>query len=182
MPNDPSGRPKATLIETLGGGEGVLKLGDVRAVIMTESAFVFLQRVIHESMPELVKYGFYEMGYRAGIDLSTAARRAGDDPEVAFRAAVSAYREAGYGDIEVRELNLEKPEARLVGHELLEVSAARMSGIHRTPRCVDHYSRGILAGLFSQVLGKQVICEEIRCEYRGDPCCEFMILGYAPTE
>lgn len=181
MAEDPSGHDSAR-IDSQKSSDGVLRVGAARAVLMTESAFVFLQRVLHENMPELSRYGFYEMGYRAGLDLSKAFEPALSTSEAAFRAAVRAYQQAGYGRIEVVHFDIAKPEARLIGHDLLEAAAARHAGIHRSPRCVDHYSRGMLAGLFSRVLGKQVICEELRCEYRGDDACEFVILGYAPSQ
>lgn len=158
-----------------------IRVGQARAVLLTESAFVFLQRVIHEHMPELIKYGFYEMGFRAGMDIAKQARRA-RDRESAFRFAIETYRQAGYGDIEVVSYELEKPEIRLRGHDLLESSAARRSGVYRTPRAVDHYSRGVFAGAISELLGKEVICEEMKCEFRGDNSCEFTILPFSGAE
>ncbi len=166
-----------TLSDILKTEEGVLRVGRARAMVMTESAFVFMQRVIHEQMPEFINYGFYEMGYRAGVDLSEAVRR-GSDAESAFRYFIEAYRQAGYGDIDVVEFDLTKPQALLRGRNLLETAAARSSGIYRSPRAVDHYSRGMFAGLFSQLLGKEVICEEMACQYRGDKACEFSVLAF----
>lgn len=159
---------------------GTLRVGSARAVLLSESAFVFLQRVIHEQMPELVKYGFYEMGFRAGIDLSKEAGE-GQDPEEAFRRSVEAYRAAGYGDIEVVSFDLEGPEIVLRGRNLFESSAARQSGIYLTRRAVDHYSRGMFAGLASQVLGREVICEEMKCQFRGENICEFTIVPFGGT-
>lgn len=59
---------------------------------------------------------------------------------------------------------------------------SRGSEIYRTPRAVDHYSRGMFAGLMSGLLGMEVICEELRCEYRGDDACEFTILPFGGRE
>lgn len=176
-----NGGKKHRLEDTLQLSEGEIRVGQARAILLTESAFVYLQRVIHEQMPELVKYGFYEMGFRAGIDLSK--RSPGDrGKEESFRSAVAAYRQSGYGDMEVVSYDLEKPEIRLRGHNLLESSAARQSGVYPTPRAVDHYSRGLFAGLASQLLGKEVICEEMTCEFRGDPSCEFTLLPFGGGE
>ncbi len=157
---------------------GILKVGGVRAFVMTESAFVFLQRVIYEQIPELIKYGFYDMGYRAGVDLAETASQLKVTPDEAFRRLVETYKQAGYGEIEVVEFDLAKPQARLLGRNLLEASAARESKIYPTPRAVDHYSRGMLAGLFSRLLAQEVICEEVKCQYRGDEYCEFVVLPF----
>ena len=171
----PKTRPQA--MAAMSSANGVLRVGSVRAMVMTESAFGFIQRVMYEQMPEFMVYGFYEMGYRAGIDLSETIRGAGAAEE-AFRAFVENYRQFGYGDIEVVEFDFSKPEALLRGRNLIEANLARTSGIFRTPRTVDHYSRGMFAGLFSKLLGKEVICEELACQYRGDPACEFSVLGF----
>src|SRR5512140_1474325 len=90
-----------SLQDVLTTEQGILRVGDVRGVIMTESAFVLLQQVIHENAPQLLKYGFYEMGYRAGLDLAQTAGRRTDTPEEAFRYFVEMYRQSGYGDLEV---------------------------------------------------------------------------------
>ncbi len=167
-----------TLADILSSEGGILKIGGARGVLLTESAFAFMQKVIHEQMPEFIKYGFYEMGYRAGIDLAKSSRRAGESAEERFRYCVETYRQAGYGDIDVVSFDLEKPEATLRGHNLIETAAARQSGIFRSPRAVDHFTRGLFAGLFSQLLGKEVICEELACEFRGDDACQFAVLAF----
>lgn len=162
--------------------DGVLQIGEARAVLLTESAFVLMQKVIHEQTPEILKYAVYEMGYRAGLDLAKKESVMPGASEEAFRVFVSTYREAGYGDLEVVSFDSSKPEAVLRGHNLFETSAARRAGIHRTPRAVDHYTRGMCAGLFSQLLGKEVICEELECEHRGDDACEFVVLAFGGGE
>ena len=171
-----------SLTDVLTTEKGELRVGDVRCIIMTESAFTFLQQVIAEQAPELVKYGFYDMGYRAGRDLARTARRVADTPEEAFRFLVEIYQQSGYGEMEVVAFDLSKPEARLRGHNLMESTAAAKSGIYRTPRAVDHYSRGMVAGLFSELLGMEVVCEEMACEYRGDDACEFVVLPFGGGE
>jgi len=130
------------------GGE--LRIGETRAVLLTESAFVFLQRVIHEQMPELLKAGFYDMGYRAGLDLARTAEGLAAEPEEAFRHMVETYQQAGFGKIEVLEFDLAQPVARLRGTNLIESAAAEQSGIYLTPRAVDplharHLRRALLA-------------------------------------
>ena len=36
----------------------------------------------------------------------------------------------------------------------------------------------MFAGIFSRILGKEVVCEELECEYRNNPCCEFSVLAF----
>ncbi|MCL4532025.1 MAG: hypothetical protein M1582_02350, partial [Actinobacteria bacterium] len=96
--------------------------------------------------PHALKYAFYDMGYRVGEELMGALAGAGVDPEAAFRRLVETYKRSGYGNLEVLEFDLSGPEARLAGTDLFEAAVARESGVYRTPRCVDHYSRGMFAG------------------------------------
>jgi len=39
----------------------------------------------------------------------------------------------------------------------------------------SHFLRGFLAGFFSSMLGEDVEVREVRCEARGDSCCEFVV-------
>ena len=167
-----------TIEQLVKSDNGRLTLGPVRAVVTTQAAYVFMMKVLHEHAPHALKYAFYDMGYRVGEDLMSAIPVSGRDPEDAFRHVVETYRQAGYGNLEVLEFDLSQAEARLAGTDLFETAVARESGVYRTPRCVDHYSRGIFAGFMSNLLGQEVICEEIACQYRGDARCEFMVLPY----
>ena len=172
-------RPAEYALEPLMKSEnGRFTLGPVRAVVTTQAAYVFMMEVLHEHAPHALKYAFYDMGYRVGEDLMSAIPVSGRDPEEAFRHLVETYKQAGYGKLEVLEFDLNRPEARLVGTDLFETAVAGESGVYRTPRCVDHYSRGMFAGFMSNLLGREVVCEEIACQYRGDARCEFLILPF----
>ncbi|MBI2953846.1 MAG: hypothetical protein HYY30_06000 [Chloroflexi bacterium] len=168
-----------SLMENLKLKEGTLTLGPSRVVLMTDQAYAFLLRVIHENAPHVIKYAFYDMGYRVGEQLMETLKERAQDPEKAFRYFVETYRQAGYGNIEVTSFDLSKPEATLRGSNLFESRLARGADIYRSPRSVDHYSRGMFAGFLSVLLGKEVVCEEMTCEFRGDEACEFVILPFA---
>lgn len=163
--------------DRLESNDGELRLGSARVILMTEQAYVFLLQVIHEHAPQIVKYAFYDMGYRTGEQLVEGLREQAESPEQAFRHFVEAYNQAGYGDIEVVSLDLGKPEAILRGRNLFEAGLAGRAGIYRSERTVDHYSRGMLAGFLSALVGKEVICEEMACQFRGDAACEFVAMA-----
>ena len=171
----PSGHP---IQEELRSEAGVITAGPARAVVMTESAYVFLTRIVCEHAPHIIKFAFYDMGYRVGQEMAGALQDRAREPEAAFRHLVETYRQAGYGNLEVLGIDLSGPEARLAGSGLFETSVAARSGIYRTPRCVDHYSRGLFAGFVSGLLGREVVCEEVSCQFRGDERCEFVVLPF----
>jgi predicted hydrocarbon binding protein len=157
---------------------GTLELDGKRVIIMTEQAYTLLQQVLSEYAPGAMKYAFYDMGYRVGVDLMSNIGEQEITPEEAFRNFVARYSEAGYGDIVIEQFDLDAPEVRLSGYHLFESSLAPLAGIYRTPRAVDHYSRGMFAGFLSELLRREVICEEIACQFRGEERCEFIILPF----
>ncbi|MGE5620009.1 MAG: V4R domain-containing protein [Sphingomonadaceae bacterium] len=164
--------------ESIRSLEGTLTVESVRSVAMTEAAYVFLMRVLHEHAPHVIRYAFYDMGFRVGEQLMAAYPVGVAGPERAFRQLVDNYKLMGYGDLEVVHFDLREPEARLTGTNLFETAVAIRSGVYRTPRCVDHYSRGMFAGFLSKLLDREVVCEEVACQFRGDERCEFVVLPF----
>ncbi|MGQ9675004.1 MAG: hypothetical protein ACUVX1_05000 [Chloroflexota bacterium] len=156
--------------------QGVLILRGVRAAILPLPAFALLLQVIYEHAPEIIKYAFYDMGYRAGFALMEGVGELRQDPERAFRALVENYQRMGYGELEGLEFDLSRPEARLQGQRLFETEMAKMAGVYRSPRATSHYTCGMLAGFVSCLLGREVVCEEVLSEFRGDGVSEFVIL------
>lgn len=157
---------------------GVLEVHGGRVIVMTEQAYILLLQVLNEHAPEAMKYAFYDMGYRAGIDIMAAVAERPSDPETAFRHFVEQYTQAGYGNLEVTYFDLAAPEALLSGTNLFEAGLAPKAGIYRSPRAVDHYSQGIFAGFLSELLKREVVCEEVACQFRGDPRCKFVVLPF----
>lgn len=156
----------------------MLQVRGGRAIVMTEAAYVLLLQVLHEHAPHILKYAFYDMGYRAGIDIMAALEVTEGGEEAALRRFVEQYAQAGYGAIKITHLDLSAPEVRLQGDNLFEAGLAPTAGIYRTTRSVDHYSRGMFAGFVSELLKREVVCEEVACQFRGDPHCEFVVLPF----
>src|SRR5262249_10167828 len=137
----------------------------------------FLLQVIHEHAPHIVKYALYDMGYRAGAEVMGALAERSSGPEGAFRYFVETYRQAGYGNLEVVNFDLCKPEITMRGTNLIEPWLANKAGIYRPPRAVHPYNRGMLAGFMSPLIGREAIAEELACQYRGDLACQFVLLA-----
>lgn len=177
--DQPSEQP---IQEMLSSRDGILTIGQGRAVVVTEASYVFLMKVIQEHAPHILKYAFYDMGYRVGQELMGAVQERAENPEAAFRRLVEIYEQSGYGNLEVSLFDLDQPEARLLGVDLFETSVARKADIFRSPRCVCHYSRGIFSGFLSNLLGREVVCEELSCQFRGEERCEFVVLPFEGSE
>lgn len=175
-----AGQQEGEAIKSLGisYAQGVLQLRGSRAIVMTEQAYGLMLQIVHEHAPHILKYAFYDMGYRAGIDIMAGQDVKRGDAEVTFRRFVEQFMQAGYGTLEVTHFDLAPPEVRLRGQNLFEAGLAPTVGIYRGPRAVDHYSRGMFAGFTSELLKREVVCEEIACQFRGEPYCEFVVLPF----
>lgn len=158
--------------------QGMLDLRGARVVVMTEAAYILLLQIIHEHAPHILKYAFYDMGYRAGVDIMAGLADRRDDIETTFRHFIEQYEQAGYGEIDVTSFDAEASEVHLSGRNLFEAGLAPKTGIYRSPRAVDHYSRGMFAGFLSALFDRQVVCEEVACAFRGEPRCEFVVLPF----
>ena len=47
---------------------------------------------------------------------------------------------------------------------------------------IDYYIMGMLEAGFTSLLGKPMICEEVKCYAKGDDCCEFIVKPKEETE
>lgn len=78
---------------------------------------------------------------------------------------------SGWGNIENVQIDHEHSRA------LINVSnnpfATRLLGKAKEP--VDHFFRGIFAGLFSNAFGKPMDCVEVNCISLGAKACEFVV-------
>jgi predicted hydrocarbon binding protein len=167
-----------SLMQGIKTEDGVLSIGSTRTILFSSKAFVFLAKSIYRHAPQAVKFLFYDAGYRTGEEFVSTLAQASDDKEELMQYAVEFFKQAGYGNFELAEFDLGRPYVRIVGTNLFEASLADEIGIFRTPRTVDHYSRGMFAGFFSQLLGIEVVCEEMSCQAKGDEVCTFVVMPF----
>jgi len=77
---------------------------------------------------------------------------------------------AGWGNLSVKSLDLEKKRALL---DFSDSSFAKAHGHSEHP--VDNLVRGYTAGQYQVILGTEVESVETRCNAKGDPVCQFLI-------
>lgn len=147
-------------------------------ILLSASGYTFLIRSIYDHAPHALRLILYEVGYSTGDELMSNLRGLSEDKGALMRYAVETFKQAGYGDFEIVEFDLEKPYVRIHGKNLFETSLMEEMGVYRGDRVVDNYSRGMFAGCFSQLLGTEVVCEELACQSRGEDSCEFVIMPY----
>ena len=47
---------------------------------------------------------------------------------------------------------------------------------------IDHYIEGGWEQFFTSLMGKPMVCEEVKCYAKGDDCCEFVVRPKEETE
>lgn len=111
--------------------------------------------------------------YLQGKEFTTARfqhfrKLLGSHPEERFDEAQHLFEASGYGSSTI-SLRDSAKELHLVTRGCFECS------VKSETRHSCSYTRGLAAGSFGEAFRKQVVCEEIRCRFRGDDECEFVI-------
>lgn len=166
------------LLNMISSEDGKLMVGKARMILFSARGYVYLVRSIYRQSPQALKFILYDVGYQIGEELMSTLREMTSDLESLMIYAIETFKQAGYGDFELVEFDLQKPYMRVRGRNLFEASLAPETGVYRTPRTVDHWSRGMFAGFFSQMLGTEVVCEEMACQSKGDEASEFVIMPF----
>ncbi len=112
----------------------------------------------------------YHQGRVLGIEYASIATLA-RSPEEALNAFFSILQAQGWGVPEVAEIDLEEPKVVIRLFDNFEALAFEECARD----CVCHFTRGLLAGAFSEILKLEANTVEIRCKARGDRYCEFVI-------
>ena len=155
-----------------------LMLGDVRGLLIDESALKGLLRDIRMRMGSGAEAMLYHFGFEAGLEwaeyiIREAERIGAREKLEKISIAADVFRALGYGVIEEIKAFSEEPpymEVKVSGN--IECALGAETGERRP---YSHFIRGTLAGFASKLFGRKMFAEETRCIVRGDPHCEFII-------
>ncbi|MDI9619278.1 MAG: hypothetical protein QFX33_00435 [Candidatus Nezhaarchaeota archaeon] len=158
-----------------------LVLAGERAIIMRRPGYEGFIVGIREKFGSAGEAFLYHTGYNAGrrygqSHAEMAAKLGITDPvQVINRISASLCASTGYGKPEVVEASANPPQAtvRVYGSFECELGV-------KAERPYSNFFRGILAGLFTQLLGRNMEAKELKCIAKGDPYCEFKITA-SPT-
>lgn len=78
---------------------------------------------------------------------------------------------SGWGKIEHLKIDLEKKQALIIVEN--SPFAIKLKGKTKNP--VDHYLRGIIAGLMEEAFQEKVECIETECKAIGNSTCKFIV-------
>ena len=169
-------------VERFTGAERLLRLrhGEVwtageRVVFFPVRAYQMMLNEIHAASPDLLRHIVYRSGFVLGESIAHQVRGLYPNPDDGLFVLLEDLARGGFGTFELVELDLTAGQATVRGKNLFESVIAPDLDWVRTPRCVDNYCSGRLAGYLSVIFRRPAACEEIKCEARGDAHCEFVI-------
>lgn len=146
-----------------------------RVVFFPVRGYQMMLNEIHAASPDLLRHIVYRSGLALGRNIADQVRALYPDPRDRLFVLLEDLARGGFGTFELHELDLERGQAVVRGQNLFEASISPDLAWARTPRCVDLYCSGRLAGYLASILQSPAACEEILCEARGDSYCEFAI-------
>ncbi|MEM3434343.1 MAG: V4R domain-containing protein [Candidatus Methanomethyliaceae archaeon] len=151
-----------------------LLAGSTRAVILRETGYRELLVGIREFFGASGETFLYHIGFRFGLGLAELhnelAEKVGLKDPVRIYKHISAalFQWAGFGRIEVRELNHEC--GTILVYDSFECELGKYRAIP-----YSQFVRGIIAGTLSRLFGKRFNVVEEGCIAKRDPACKFVI-------
>jgi ABC-type sugar transport system substrate-binding protein len=169
-------------VQSFTGAERLLQVrrGEVwtageRVVFFPVRGYQLMLNEIHAASPDLLRHIVYRSGFVLGERIAAQVNEIYPDPHDCLFVLMEDLARGGFGRFELVELDLDLGQATIRGHNLFEATLAPELDWVRTPRCVDTYCSGRLAGYLTAIVQQPTDCEEICCEARGDPYCEFAL-------
>ena len=169
-------------VERFTGAERLLRIkrGEVwtageRVVFFPVRGYQMMLNEIHAASPDLVRHIVYRSGFVLGASIAAQVRELYPDPRDRLFVLLEDLARGGFGTFELQALDLEAGWAEVRGYDLFEAAIAPGLAWARTPRSVDTYCSGRLAGYLTAIFSRSAVCEEVFCQARGDPHCQFVI-------
>ncbi|MEM2930764.1 MAG: V4R domain-containing protein [Thermoproteota archaeon] len=149
-----------------------LVVGGQRALIFRRNVYGALVKGVRAKLGTAGEVTLYYQGLSIGYELYYSyAKTAGTgEPKVLIDLLKAYAKTLGWGEIEVVKTDLKTCEAQLRVYESCECEIGKGS-----EQPYSHIVRGILAGFFSLLFGREAKAIETMCIAKGDPYCEFTV-------
>jgi len=169
-------------VERFTGAERLLhtRRGEVwtareRVIFFPVRGYQMMLNEIHAASPDLLRHIVYRSGFVLGESIARQVQELYPDPRDRLFVLLEDLARGGFGTFELLSLDHAAGQAEVRGHNLFEAAIAPELAWVRTPRAVDTYCSGRLAGYLTAIVGRPAACEEVLCQARGDACCQFVI-------
>ncbi len=159
---------------------------DVRILCIVEpymlQAFIDLKNILGSAVDAFL----YHLGYHYGKSIALNAKRlleiegkklSEEMLTMIIDFFISSARILDWALIEIEDIDLKSVKATLRMHDSWESRTyQKLYGKSETPTC--YLTKGVIAGVVSEVLGVKVIADEVKCQARGDPYCLIKVKKY----
>ncbi|HWE64566.1 MAG TPA: substrate-binding domain-containing protein, partial [Chloroflexota bacterium] len=140
---------------------GDVRVAGERVIFFPVRGYQMMLNEIHAASPDLQRHIVYRSGFVLGESIADQIREIYTDPHDRLFVLLEDLSRSGFGSFELLSLDLHAGRAEVRGHDLFEASIANGLTWARTPRCVDNYRTGRLAGYLTAIFGRPAVCEEI---------------------
>lgn len=149
-----------------------LTVGGERAVVFRRKVYEALFKGIRKMLGTAGEVTLYYQGLSIGHQVyNSYVEVAGtDEPEVLIGLFKAYAKTLGWGTVEVVKTDIETGRIQLRVYESCECEIGKGS-----EQPYSQIVRGMLAGFFSLVFGKDARVTETRCIAKGDPYCEYTV-------
>ena len=106
-------------------------------------------------------------------NIAELSKKIGKTDEGVIRTLQSLFEVYGLGKLEIINLDNDKKKVLLRVIDSSMAVAQLKKGKSKTPVCT--LTAGVLAGIFSYILKKDVDCAEKKCISKGEETCEFLV-------
>ena len=146
-----------------------------RVIFFPVRGYQMMLNEIHAASPDLLRHIVYRSGFVLGESIASQVQDLYPDPHDRLFVLLEDLCRGGFGTFEIVSLDVAAGRAEVRGDNLFEATIAPGLAWARTPRAVDTYCSGRLAGYLTAIVGRPAVCEEVLCQARGDAYCQFAI-------
>lgn len=180
---------KLLFVRQFGIDNGRIDLLGGREIMLNASAILELQDIDESKL--------YDLGKKSGFknisgavehakvykkvrdvfidDIADLSRKIGQTDEGVIRVLQDIFNVYGLGEISIEKIDNKGREALVIVRDsaISEEWRKKYKKHSKTPVCT--VTSGVIAGMFSYILGKEIDCVEVKCSAQGNNYCLFKV-------
>lgn len=153
-----------------------ISIAGERALVISINALGLLMKTIYNAAPHILEHVFYESTYYSSeLEYENVQKYFTDTYELLNYLLNNANR-LGNIRYEIIKYDPENKTATIRGHGSYMAEIFKKNNLFFSPKVSCAAARGRLSAYFTKAWGKEIVCEEMKCEAFGDEFCEFILL------
>ena len=153
--------------------EGDVGIFDVNFTLIPTNHYVYLRKILEKKYSKVGIALLYEAGKKTSVEVSTQFYKRFKAQKIEsitlWQNIIELTGFAKVSSIKNKDSSISVELTSSFAKKFVE-NEGKKSGMN-----VDEFMAGYLAGIFSNVYGKEFECKEIKCIAAGNPYCEFIL-------